>query len=88
MKFDPTPEEYSLVQIVRERLGKAAPAARGVLAAIRFYGGPAGYVKAHQGLGLRFVATEEVPQIHIGERGGRYYKRTRSDGTTYREYTW
>ena len=27
-------------------------------------------------------------RIYIGERGGRYYKRTRVDGTTYREYTW
>ena len=27
-------------------------------------------------------------KIHTGERGGRYYKRTRQDGTTYREYTW
>jgi len=27
-------------------------------------------------------------RVHIGERGGRYYKRRRADGTTYREYTW
>ena len=30
----------------------------------------------------------ERTRIHIGERGGRYYKRTRADGTTYRDYTW
>ena len=28
------------------------------------------------------------PTVFIGERGGRYYKRTRADGTTYRDYTW
>ena len=27
-------------------------------------------------------------RVHVGERGGRYYKRRRPDGTTYREYTW
>ena len=27
-------------------------------------------------------------KIYVGERGGRYYKRRRADGTTYREYTW
>ena len=26
-------------------------------------------------------------RVYIGERGGRYYKRRRADGTTYREYT-
>ena len=26
-------------------------------------------------------------RVHTGERGGRYYKRRRADGTTYREYT-
>jgi len=26
-------------------------------------------------------------RLYTGERGGRYYKRTRPDGTTYREYT-
>ena len=26
-------------------------------------------------------------RLYIGERGGRYYKRTRPDGTTYRDYT-
>jgi len=38
----------------------------------------------------RSVVTEfvETPQIFTGPRGGRYYKRTRVDGTTYREYTW
>ena len=30
----------------------------------------------------------ERTRLHIGERGGRYYKRTRADGTTYRDYTW
>ena len=35
------------------------------------------------------VARDENPKrIYVGERGGRYYKRTRPDGTTYREYTW
>ena len=28
------------------------------------------------------------PTVFTGERGGRYYKRTRADGTTYRDYTW
>ena len=27
-------------------------------------------------------------RLYVGERGGRYYKRTRADGTTYRDYTW
>jgi len=27
-------------------------------------------------------------RVYVGERGGRYYKRRRADGTTYREYTW
>ena len=27
-------------------------------------------------------------RVYVGERGGRYHKRTRADGTTYREYTW
>ncbi len=27
-------------------------------------------------------------QLFVGERGGRYYKRTRADGTTYRDYTY
>ena len=27
-------------------------------------------------------------RVYRGERGGRYYKRRRADGTTYREYTW
>ena len=26
--------------------------------------------------------------LYLGERGGRYYKRTRADGTTYRDYTY
>ena len=30
----------------------------------------------------------EDDTIHTGPRGGRYYKRTRVDGTTYKEYTW
>ena len=25
--------------------------------------------------------------LHYGERGGRYYIRSRADGTTYRDYT-
>jgi hypothetical protein len=29
-----------------------------------------------------------TPKLHVGERGGRYYKRTRADGTTYRDYTY
>ena len=33
-------------------------------------------------------ANAPVNRIYVGERGGRYYKRTRQDGTTYREYTW
>ena len=39
---------------------------------------------------LEHLPQETDPEsvIHIGERGGRYYKRTRPDGTTYREYTW
>lgn len=31
---------------------------------------------------------QDQNKIFIGERGGRYYKRRRADGTTYREYTW
>ena len=30
---------------------------------------------------------ERTPKLYVGERGGRYYKRTRADGTTYRDYT-
>ena len=29
-----------------------------------------------------------APRLYVGELGGRYYKRTRADGTTYRDYTY
>ena len=31
---------------------------------------------------------ERTSKLYVGERGGRYYKRTRADGTTYRDYTY
>ena len=34
------------------------------------------------------AAKERTPKLYKGERGGRYYKRTRADGTTYRDYTY
>jgi len=39
---------------------------------------------------LSFPAGKPVrsSQLYVGERGGRYYKRTRADGTTYRDYTY
>lgn len=35
------------------------------------------------------AATVHNPKntLHCGERGGRYYIRSRADGTTYRDYT-
>ena len=33
-------------------------------------------------------SSDQVARIYIGERGGRYYKRRRADGTTFREYTY
>ena len=38
------------------------------------------------GAGVPAIATG-AHRIYAGERGGRYYKRTRADGTTYRQYT-
>ena len=34
------------------------------------------------------VYNNPANRLYVGERGGRYYKRTRADGTTYRDYTW
>ena len=42
---------------------------------------------AQQNKWLLDGGSERSSKIYIGERGGRYYKRRRADGTTYREYT-
>ena len=83
-----TKEEAALIKVLKQECGNTYKTFE-LLAFIRSCGGVEAVLLKNPKL-KRFwnkQVDQESTKVFVGERGGRYYKRTRPDGTTYREYT-